>query len=120
MVEGQVGYHRPDNVKRLVVEKNNSLVRQIEKTKTEAFPNNLAQLQQDRYREIQQEEKQKQKQKLKEERLVAAEAKRRAEELSYDRIFAAAAAAAGNNDADSNIQATVDASAAEDYEDDFM
>lgn len=113
MVEGQVSYHRPENVKRLLVEKNNTIVRQLEKTKTEAFPN-LAQLQQDRHREIALEQKQQQKQAAKEQRLAAEEAKRRAEELSYDRVF--------QQDMTSNadVKATVDASAAEEYEDDFF
>ena len=117
MVEGQVSYHRPENVKRLLVEKNNTIVRQLEKTKTEAFPN-LAQLQQDRHREIaleqKQQQKQQQKQAAKEQRLAAEEAKRRAEELSYDRVF--------QQDMTSNadVKATVDASAAEEYEDDFF
>lgn len=114
MVEGQVSYHRPENVKRLLVEKNNSIVRQLEKTKTEAFPN-LAQLQRDRHREIAWEQKQQQKQAAKEERLAAEEAKRRAEELSYDRVFQQ-----DTMTSNADVKATVDASAAEEYEDDFF
>ena len=115
MVEGQVSYHRPENVKRLLVEKNNTIVRQLEKTKTEAFPN-LAQLQRDRQREIIQQEKQQQKQAAKAERVAAEEAKRRAEELSYDRVFIGS----DNMTSNADVKATVDASAAEEYEDDFF
>ena len=53
MVDGQVGFFRPDNVRRVRVEKNNSIVRQIEKSKEEKFPD-LYQEQQDRRHEGQQ------------------------------------------------------------------
>ena len=64
MVDGQVGYHRPENVRRMEVEKNNSIVRQIEKTKVEEHPDLYAQ-QQARQREIQQEKKAQHKRDLK-------------------------------------------------------
>lgn len=86
MVDGAVGYHRPENVRRINVEKNNSIVNQINKTKTEEHPN-LAQLQQDRLREIQQEKKQQRKLEEKQKRLAEIEEKQRQEELSYDRIM---------------------------------
>ena len=56
MVEGQVGFHRPENVRRISVEKHNSIVRQLEKTRQERFPD-LAQEQQDHLRALQQEKK---------------------------------------------------------------
>lgn len=33
MVEGQVSYHNPGNVKRILVEKNNTIVNRLNKTK---------------------------------------------------------------------------------------
>lgn len=86
MVDGQVGFHRPDNVRRTEVEKNNSIVNALNKTKEERHPN-LAQLQQDRLRDIQLAEKEKRKVKAKQKRLDELEEKRKREELSYDRIM---------------------------------
>jgi len=66
MVDGQVGFHRPENVRRLQVEKNNPIWKALEKTKVERNGEDLAQLQQDRLREIQQQKKQQYKQLAKE------------------------------------------------------
>jgi NFACT protein RNA binding domain len=35
MVDGQVGFHRPDNVRRMNIGKNQPIVREIEKSKVE-------------------------------------------------------------------------------------
>lgn len=86
MVDGAVSYHRPENVRRMQVEKNNSIVNQLNKTKVEQHPN-LAQLQQDRLREIQMEKKEQRKRQEKEKRLAELQEKQRQEELSYDRIM---------------------------------
>jgi len=86
MVDGAVGYHRPENVRRMEVEKNNSIVNQINKTKVEEHPN-LAQIQQDRLREIQLEKKEQRKREEKQKRLADMEEQRKQEELSYDRIM---------------------------------
>ena len=86
MVDGQVGFHRPDNVRRIEIEKNNSIVNALNKTKEECHPN-LAQLQQDRQREIQLAEKEKRKAEAKQKRLDELEEKRKREEMSYDRIM---------------------------------
>ena len=56
MVAGQVGYHRPENVRRCKIAKNNTIVRQLEKTKRELHPD-LAKEQQDRLNEIQKQKK---------------------------------------------------------------
>uniref|UniRef100_A0A7S3L3P5 NFACT RNA-binding domain-containing protein n=1 Tax=Amphora coffeiformis TaxID=265554 RepID=A0A7S3L3P5_9STRA len=114
MVDGQVGFHRPDNVRRMEVEKNGPIVRAIEKTKKEDYPD-LAQLQQDRSREIQMEKKEEYKRIAKEK---AEEKKKMLEEKeakSYDRIMKEE-----NMVTNATRQATVDATAAEEYEDDFM
>lgn len=114
MVDGQVGFHRPDNVRRMNVEKNNTIVRQIEKTKKEDHPD-LAQLQQDRLREIQMEKKQEIKQKAKEKEEEKRKAMEEKERLSYDRIMKEE-----KMTNTSEMKASVDASAAEEYEDDFF
>jgi len=112
MVEGQVGYHRPENVRRLEVEKNNSLVRQLEKTKREDFPN-LAKLQQDRNAEIVREEKEQQKQEAKAKRIAEENAKLEKEALSYDRIMT-------TDQMKSNAEVAAEYEDAEAYEDDFF
>eukprot|EP00545_Synedropsis_sp_CCMP1620_P007921 CAMPEP_0119010888 /NCGR_PEP_ID=MMETSP1176-20130426/5315_1 /TAXON_ID=265551 /ORGANISM="Synedropsis recta cf, Strain CCMP1620" /LENGTH=214 /DNA_ID=CAMNT_0006963629 /DNA_START=71 /DNA_END=715 /DNA_ORIENTATION=- len=114
MVEGQVTYHRPENVKRIEVEKNNPLVKQLEKTKEEKFPD-LWQLQQDRLREVIEDNKERRRFEEKQKKKEALENKKRKEELSYDRIL--------NEDNmvnSADVEGTADASAAEAYEDDFF
>jgi LPS O-antigen subunit length determinant protein (WzzB/FepE family) len=86
MVDGQVGFHRPENVRRIQVEKNNFIVNALNKTKVEKFPD-LAALQQDRLREIQQEKKQHRREEEKAKKAQDLESKRAKEELSYDRIM---------------------------------
>lgn len=86
MVDGQVGFHRPDNVRRTQVEKNNSIVNQINKTKTERHPD-LFEIQQDRMREIQIEKKEERKQMDKQKKLLDLQRKQEKEERSYDRIM---------------------------------
>ncbi len=86
MVDGQVGFHRPENVRRMQVEKNNPIVNQINKTKVEKHPD-LFQLQQDRMREVQMEKKRHRialQKKKKQEDLKRQQEK---EERSYDRIM---------------------------------
>jgi hypothetical protein len=114
MVDGQVGYHRPENVRRMEVEKNNDIVKLINKTKEERYPD-LSQLQQDRLREIQLEKKADRKRQEKEKALAALEEQQRQEELSYDRVMDPNKM---TNVAD--VKGTADSSAAEEYEDDFF
>merc|ERR1719491_2844966 len=57
MVEGEVSYHRPQNVKRMEVEKNKPIVNALNRTKLEKHPD-LWQLQKDRERELIDEKKQ--------------------------------------------------------------
>lgn len=114
MVDGQVGFHRPDNVRRTNIEKNNPIVNQLNKTKEEKHPN-LAKQQQDRMKEIQTELKEKRKADDKAKRLEELERARIKEERSYDRIM-------GEHNMTSNAErnATADSTAAEEFEDDFM
>lgn len=116
MVDGQVGFHRPDNVKRIKVEKHNSLVRQIEKTRVERNDVDLYQEQQDRLEEIQRQKKHEWKQQQKEEEQKRLAALHEKEARSYDRLFQDP----NQMTAVSEQQATADETAAEEYEDDFM
>ena len=113
MVDGQVGFHRPDNVRRIEVEKNNSVVRQIEKTKEELHPD-LFQEQQKRLKEIQQEQKLEHKRQLQEKQKAIEEARKEKEARSYERLFTE------ENMTSNKLKASADTSAAEEYEDDFF
>lgn len=114
MVDGQVGYHRPENVRRVKIEKNNTIVKQLEKTKKELYPD-LAKEQQDRLKEIQAQKKAQRRVEEKAKKMEELERAREKEEKSYDRIM-------GEEKMISNteLNATADATAAEEFEDDFM
>lgn len=114
MVDGAVSFHRPDNVKRMEVQKNNPIVKQIEKTKEERCPD-LAKEQQDRLNEIQRAKKEAHRKQLKEQEKERIEAEREKEARSYDRLMKAE-----NMTAVSDMKGTADATAAEEYEDDFF
>ena len=114
MVDGQVGYHRPENVRRRSVEKNTTIVRQIEKTRVERHPDLYAE-QQAREKEIQRQKKETYKKLAKEKQAAKLQALADKEARSYDRIM--------KEDQMTNtrdVVATADATAAEDYEDDFF
>jgi NFACT protein RNA binding domain len=114
MVDGQVGFYRPDNVQRVKIEKNNSIVRQIEKTKEERHPD-LFQEQQGRLREVQQLKKEELKKAAQDKQRQMEEAIRAKEASSYDRIMKAE-----NMTKNSDLKSTADTTAAEEYEDDFF
>jgi len=114
MVAGQVGYHRPENVRRKKIEKNTTIVRQIEKSKQELYPD-LANEQERRLKEIQIQKKAHRKAEDKVNRLIQVERARVKEERSYDRIMGE-----HNMTSNTDINATEDSAAAEDFEDDFM
>ena len=116
MVDGQVGFHRPDNVRRTRVEKNNPVVRQIEKTKQELYPD-LAQQQQDREREIQRQKRNEFKRLAHEKQQAKAAALQEKYDVSYDRIHMDHADTMKSN---KDVVATEDDTAAEAYEDDFF
>lgn len=114
MVDGQVGFHRPENVKRMEVEKNNPIVNALNRTKEERHPD-LYKEQQDRLREIQLEKKEHRRAEEKARKLAEAEAKREKEERSYDRIMTG-----DKMTSNTEIEATADSTAAEEYEEDFF
>lgn len=114
MVEGQVGYHRPQNVRRAKVEKNSAIVRQLEKSRREDYPE-LAKEQQQRLNEIQQTRKAQSKVQAKAKQMEELKRRQEKEERSYDRIM--------RDDlmtSNAEVRATEDATAAEEFEDDFM
>mmetsp|Transcript_36092 Transcript_36092/g.52914 ORF Transcript_36092/g.52914 Transcript_36092/m.52914 type:complete len:217 (+) Transcript_36092:53-703(+) len=116
MVEGQVGYHRPQNVKKINVEKDNAIVNALNKTKTEIYPHpNLYEQQQHRLKEIKRAEKQKWRKEEEARKLLEKQRKKEKEERSYDRIMTGE-----NMTSNTDFEATEDATAAEDYEDDFF
>ncbi|CAB9507640.1 coil domain-containing protein 25 [Seminavis robusta] len=114
MVDGQVGFHRPENVRRMQVEKNNPIVRQIEKTRVEEYPD-LFQQQQQREKEIQRQKKEQHKLDLKAKQAAAAQARQEKEARSYDRIMTT-----DNMTSNTELKASADTSAAEEFEDDFF
>lgn len=114
MVDGQVGFFRPDNVRRISIEKHNTIVRQIDKTKEERYPD-LYQEQQDRLREIQLQRKEEIKLAAKEKQRAKQDAIKAKEARSYDTIMRAE-----NMTKNTDLKATADATAAEEYEDDFF
>ena len=87
MVDGQVGYHRPENVRRCKIAKNNTIVRQLEKTKRELHPD-LAKEQQDRLNEIQKQKKAQRILEEKQKKMEALERKREQEEQENDKSLA--------------------------------
>ena len=94
MVDGQVGFHRPENVRRCKIAKNNTIVRQLEKTKVELHPD-LAQEQQARMREIQKQNKAQRILEQKKKKMEELERKKEMEERSYDRIVGGETSASG-------------------------
>jgi NFACT protein RNA binding domain len=118
MVEGQVGYHRPANVRRIKVDKLNDRVKILNKTRRveeHMSEEELCKLQQDYEREIQRQKKkhfQEQAKLKQQQRLLQQQEK---EARSYDRLYDTA-----NLTTVSQQNATADATAAEAYEDDFF
>lgn len=108
MVDGQVGFHRPENVRRIEVQKNNPIVKALNKTKEERYPDLYAE-QQDRLRQIQQEKKEQKKKEEKEARIAAAERRRlRDEPVSVKMV------------SETGVQRKAEDAAEEGYEEDFF
>jgi hypothetical protein len=114
MVDGQVGFHRPDNVRRLKIEKHNTIVRQIQKSKEERYPD-LFQEQQDHLRELTLQKREEIKNASMLKKQQKDEAIRLKEEMSYDRIMVPE-----KMTRNSELKSSADTAAAEEYEDDFF
>ena len=114
---GQVGFHRPDNVRKVKnVERDTSITNRLNKTKREPADIDLAAEQQERARETQREMKEQKKEQTRHE-----ESQRKAREeekklKSYDSMFKDGKKMTSNAD----VTATADASASVEYEEDFM
>jgi hypothetical protein len=131
MVDGQVGFHRPDNVHKIKAYKDNSRIKKIEKTKTEieSSANNVTDFlyksQQDRIKEIQRVKKEYQRKQDKIANQKQIDDAKEKELRSYDRLFDSNYNNNNNNAEkqninNNNINATGDSTAAEEYEDDFF
>ena len=114
MVDGQVGFHRPENVRRLKVEKDNTITNAINKTKVERHPD-LYKEQQDRQKEIIRQKKEKNRQEEKARKLQELQRKKEKEERSYGRIMTD-----DNMTSNKDIEGSADNTAAEAFEDDFF
>ena len=106
MVDGQVGFHRPENVRRCKIAKNNTIVRQLEKSKEELHPD-LAQEQQARMREIQKQNKVQRILDQKKKKMEELEIKREKEERSYDRIVGGETSVSGELNVGCSVQLIV-------------
>lgn len=114
MVDGEVGFYRPENKRRIHVEKNKPIVNALNKTKVTRFPN-LFEEQQERSAEIRGQEKARKRAEIKEKKLEQQQKKTEKELYSYDRIMKS-----DNMISNSEIVGTVDSSAANAYEEDFF
>jgi hypothetical protein len=115
MADGQVSYHRPDNVRRLNIGKESAIVKLLESTRVIIDKPDLYEQQQTHLREIQQRKKVAYKQHIKEQEKQRQAAVAAKEARSYDRIMKPE-----NMTRASERNATIDTTAAEEYEDDFF
>lgn len=114
MEVGAIGYHDNSKVKRMKVIKDNTIVNRMNKTKKESFPD-LAALQLERAEEIQQEKKQESRLRFQREKELKQKREEDAKLRSYSSIMVAE-----NMKSNKDVEASVDNSAAKDFEDDFM
>ena len=98
----------------MIIEKNQPVVRQLEKSKKELYPD-LAESQSSRLREIQRQKKEQHKQDLMTKKEAELKARQEKEAKSYDRIMNEE-----NMMRNTEVKASADASAAEEFEDDFF
>jgi hypothetical protein len=115
MADGQVSYHRPDNVRRLNIGKESAIVKLLESTRVIIDRPDLYEQQQTHLRDIQQRKKAAYKQHIKEQEKQRQAAVAAKEARSYDRIMKPE-----NMTRASEMNATIDTTAAEEYEDDFF
>lgn len=118
--DGTVGFHRPDNVRRIRVKKDNFRVKSFEKTRTEQLDKveeMLSKSQERRLKEIQRQKKEhnRMEQKAKKKAYQAQQIEKH--NKSYDRIHIDNAHKMTST---KEMAATADSTAAEEYEDDFF
>ena len=117
MVDGQVGFHQPEFVKRLEIEKNNSIVNALNKSKIVAnkTSHDLYEEQKQRHVEIQAQLKKQRQEEDKTQKLMELQRKKDMEERSYKNIMKV-----DKMKSNTQREATVDTSAAQAYEEDFF
>lgn len=114
MEVGAISYHDRSKVKRVKVEKNTELIKTLNKTKIESYPD-LAALQLVRAREFQQEQKEQKRSQMQQEK----ESRRLQQEQARQRSYADVMISE-NMQSNKEMSSSVDTSAAKEYEDDFM
>jgi len=113
MVDGQVGYHNDKLVKKIMVEKNKTILNRLNKTRVEKTPD-LYQEQQEVLREITRIKKEHKRMEENKKKLEKLEKEKEKKEKSYDRIMRV-------ENMKSNMRyGTDDNSAAVEYEEDFF
>ena len=118
MKEGEVGYHRPQNVRRLTIKKCPDRVKRLQKTKVERHlkEEELAKLQQDYLNQVARKKKKHYQQLAQQKKQLQQAREEERHARSYDRLFVD-----HNDQMKSNKgNSTADATAAEEYEDDFF
>mmetsp|Transcript_3968 Transcript_3968/g.5578 ORF Transcript_3968/g.5578 Transcript_3968/m.5578 type:complete len:225 (-) Transcript_3968:209-883(-) len=117
MVTGQIGFHDDSKVIKVRnVTREREIVKLLEKTKIEDFPDLAAQRQQ-RDEDVRAKQKARQREFKKQQAIEAERLRKEKEERSYDRLFEKASL---SSDSSPTPQATVDISAAVEAEEDFM
>eukprot|EP01034_Spumella_vulgaris_P025803 gene25803-32296_t len=111
---GAIGFHDRTKVKRLKVEKDNAIVKIISRTKEERFPN-LAELQEERASEFRNDQKAEKRNKFEADKSAKKERMREAEKRSYSSVMVE-----DKMHSNASVVSSVDNSAANDFEDDFM
>ncbi|CAM9243255.1 unnamed protein product [Discosporangium mesarthrocarpum] len=111
---GQVGFKDDSKVIKVRVEKCNSVINALNRTKVEEFPD-LAALQEERAKEHRREMKVIRKKQEEQEKKARREKEEEKKMRSYDSVFVES-----NMTSNTELKATEDASASEAFEDDFM
>ena len=118
MEVGAIGFHDKNNVKKKRIEKDNSIVNKLNKTKEESHPD-LKELQDARKKQTQLKNKANKKVLILKEKEEKERNQEKKKLQSYDSIFESAETAKAMQ-SNSEIAGTENADAAEEFEDDFM
>jgi len=114
MEVGAISYHDRTKVKRVKVEKNTELIKALNKTKEEKYPD-LAELQRTRAREFQMDQKEIKRKEVQHEKEARQLQQEQARQRSYADVMTSE-----NMQSNKEMSSSVDTSAAREYEEDFM
>ena len=114
MEVGAIGFHDRTKVKRLKVEKNNEIVKVINKTKTERFPDLEAQ-QMERAADFQREQKDIKRKQFQQQKELEKQREHDQRQRSYADVMIE-----DNMRSNKDVPSSVDVSAAKQFEEDFM